>query len=282
MNPNKAKELEEKIESFKDYVESSIESNIENDQESIENGEYDYLIENHCYQEDFPLSEDLEEALEKSSLSKSSMIEKVIDEGNFKMEYEELSSPFQYGGAKENEFYSLPWGGDGECQIDRDSVLALLPSFDLKQEFENFALFEEYVNFNIGRVDNLKKYWDLATTNISHVNVIYNTDYDIVRCLIKDEDSLISFLKENPKPEEKFVNKTLKVTKSEYLSLRNAYDGFCVKCGKINEGGHEPDAEKYACGHCETNNSYGIEILFMGGDVVIVDNEEESNLEDSY
>lgn len=282
MDKVKETELEAKLEAFEDYIESSIEMSISSDQESVENGEYAYLIEEHNFQENTELSEDLQTALDNSTLDKESLIKKVINEGNFEMEYEELSSPFQYGGAKENEFYSLPWGGDRECQVDKTSVEEFLPSFILKDEFENFSQFEEFVKENIGRKEYLKEFWKFSTTDLTHTQIIYNTDYDVVRCVIKDEESLISFLKENVKPEVPFTHKKLKVVMSDYHNLRNAYDGFCVKCGKINEGGHEPDAEKYECGHCETRNSYGIETLLMSGDLEIVESEEESNLEDSY
>ena len=61
----------------------------------------------------------------------------------FTMEYEELSSPFQYGGQVENEFYCLQWGGDRDCQIDRDNISVHLPSFPLAETFDNYAEFEE-------------------------------------------------------------------------------------------------------------------------------------------
>ena len=53
--------------------------------------------------------------------------------------------------------------------------------------------------------------------------------------------------------------KTLTITEQEYHELSNEYSGFCTNCGEINYGGHEPDARKYHCENCETNNSYGIE-----------------------
>lgn len=282
MDSRKNQELEEKLEKFEKYIESSIEVNKESDQESIKNGEYKYLIESHNIQDDCELSESLQEALDNSSLSKDDLLEKVVKDENFEMEYEELASPFQYGGAMENEFYCLPWGGDRECQIDREQVQEFLPSFDLKQEFSSLSEFQEFVDYNIGRQDYLKQFWNFATTSLTHTQIIYNTDYDVVRCLIEDEEGLIEFLKQNPKPEEPFERKKLKLVMSDYHNLRNGHDGFCIKCGKINEGNHEPDAEKYECTHCETRNSYGIEILFMSGDVEIVDTEDESNIEESY
>ena len=135
MDSRKNQELEEKLEKFEKYIERSIEVNKESDQESIKNGEYKYLIESHNIQADCELSESLQEALDNSSLSKDDLLEKVVKDENFEMEY---------------------------------------------------------------------------------------------------------------------------------------------------EGNHEPDAEKYECTHCETRNSYGIEILFMSGDVEIVDTEDESNIEESY
>jgi len=38
--------------------------------------------------------------------------------------------------------------------------------------------------------------------------------------------------------------------------------GFCIKCGEERDG-CEPDAQKYPCENCGTNNVYGAEeILF--------------------
>lgn len=276
------KELHLKIEAFEGYVESSIDINIESDQDAINNGEYKYLVEESSSSESPNFSEELQEALDNSTVSKDDLITKALDEDKFTMEYEELSSPFQYGGQVENEFYCLQWGGDRECQIDRDNISAHLPSFPLIEAFDDFSEFEEYVSYNIGRQEYLKKYWDFATTSLTHTQVTYNTDYDVVRCVLSDEDSLIAYLKENAKPEEPFTKKTLKVTKAEYSDLRNNHDGFCVYCGKINDGGHEPDAEHYECSHCEKKHSFGVEILFISGEIEIVDSEDESTLDDAY
>lgn len=282
INEKKASELESKLREYEDFIESSIEGAISGDEESINNGEYKYLVEDHCFQDDMPLSESLQEALDESSISLGDLIKKVINDDNFDMNYESLSSPFQYGGAEENEFYSLQWGGDKDYQIDRENVAQFIPSFSLKEEFESFSEFEEYVRYNIGYVDYLDKYWEVCVSNAQTITITYNTDYDVVRCVINDEESLIEFLKENKKPEESFVPKVLKVTKEEYVSLRNSYDGFCVKCGKVNEGNHEPDAEHYECSHCETKNSFGVEICLMNGSIEIVEDSEESTLDDSY
>lgn len=282
LNQQQSSELESKLELFEKHIEYSIEMAKDDDKKSIENGEYNYLIENHNIMENVVLSEELDESLNLSSLSKEQLIEKAIDDGNFEMEYEELSSPFQYGGSKENEFYCLQWGGDREYQLDKSSIEEYLLSFSLKGLFENYKEFEEFVNYNIGRSEYLKEYWAFSTTDLSHQNVTYNTDYDVVRCLLTNEEELIKFLKENVKTEEPFVKKTLKVTMEEYNDLRENYDGFCIKCGKINEGNHEPDAEKYECSHCEARESYGVEFLFMGGQIEIVESQDESTLDDSY
>lgn len=278
LTPEQEKELELKLEAFEGYVEASIEMNIESDQESINNGEYKYLVEDSNISESPNLSEDLQEALDNSTVSVDDLISKALDEDKFTMEYEELSSPFQYGGQVENEFHCLQWGGDRDCQIDRDNISVHLPSFPLAETFDNYAEFEEYVNYKIGRQEYLKKYWEFATTALTHTQVTYNTDYDVVRCVLSDEESLIAYLKENVKPEEPFTKKTLKVTKEEFRDLRNNHDGFCVYCGKINDGGHEPDAQNYECSHCEKKHSSGVEILFMSGEITIVDNDDESTL----
>lgn len=282
MTKSQEEELIKKIEEFDSYSESSIENSISADQDSVNSGEYSYLVESHCIQEDVTLSEHLQEALDKSSLSLKDLIEKAIDGGHFKMQYEELSSPFQYGGALEDEFYSLQWGGDRECQIDKESVEEFNPSFPLNDYFESFTEFMDWVKYNVGNLDSIKAYWDLMASGASHVQLIYNTDYDVVRCILSDDEVLIAYLQEHPKPKEVFTPKVLKVTEKEYLMLRNQYDGFCIKCGKVNEGNHEPDAENYTCSHCEASESYGVEILLLNGGIEIVDNDEESNLDESY
>jgi len=63
--------------------------------------------------------------------------------------------------------------------------------------------------------------------------------------------------------------KTLVTTEEEYLDHCNSNNGFCVKCGEIQEGGCEPDAEEYPCENCEENGVYGIELALAMGLVEI-------------
>jgi len=284
LSAEQEKELETKLEQFEKFVEAEIELHIENEKNQVENGEYDYLVEsgNVADEDSISLSEDLEEALDKSSISKSSLIEQAISTGNYSLEYNTQSSPFEYGSPDEDEFHCIQWGGDKDLQLDLTNVESFRPSFDLKSFFKNVDEFKSYVSYNIGSHDYLKSFFAFFVIGESSQWIKYNTDYDIVRVKIKDTEPLLSYLMENPKPAEIFNNKTLYVTVSEFKDLRGSHDGFCFKCGKINEGSHEPDAEKYECNHCNTMNSYGVEQAFVVGQLVIVDKEEDSNLDDAY
>lgn len=283
LSPEQTAELESKLENFNEYVESSIESDMTSHKDSFNQGECSYLVERHNINDNVELSEVLLEAQQKSSISVKQLVEFAIENNYFKMKYEELANPHHYGSAIEDEFYSIRAGGDRECQIDRDSIKSDLPSFDLNQEFESYQEFEKFVKYNVGSNDYLKKYWEFATNpKMTHTQVIYNSDYDCVRCVLNNEDSLIEYLNDNPKVEEPFTKKVLKITKDQYHELRENYDGFCVKCGKINDGGHEPDAENYDCGYCETKNSFGIETLMISEGIEIVDDELDSNIDDCY
>lgn len=278
---SKEKELESKLEGFEEFINHSNEMCMENDKTQIENMEYSYLIEtsSHMDVDQIDLEEEIQKALDKSTVSKTQLIEYAIEHSFFEMEYESLGSPFHYGGSKENEFYTLPWGGDRENQLDSSSLEAFKPSFNLKDEFSSRSEFEEFVKDNIGNLDYLKNYWEIFAEGRETTSVIYNTDYDVVRCVLSNEESLLDYLKENKK---KVKRKTLKITQEEYHDLNSNYDGFCTSCGKINEGGHEPDAREYECSHCEEKTSYGIEWCMVAGYLEIVDSEDESTLDESY
>lgn len=284
LNREQEQELETKLELFEKFVESEIELNIENDKQQVENGEYDYLVEsgNIADEDNISLSEDLEEALEKSSISKHSLVEQAIATENFFLEYNTQSSPFEYGSADEDEFHCIQWGGDKELQLDLNKVELFRPSFDVKSFFKNIDEFKDYVNYHIGSHDHLKSFFAFFALGESSQWVRYNTDYDIIRVKIKDIEPLLSYLKEHPKPEEIINNKTLYLTVAEFKDLRDAQDGFCFKCGKINDGNHEPDAEKYECHHCNTRNSYGVDLAFTMGQLVVVEKQEDSNLDEAY
>jgi hypothetical protein len=62
----------------------------------------------------------------------------------------------------------------------------------------------------------------------------------------------------------------LEGTEAEYRLACDEYWGCCVKCGAIQFGGVEPDAEKYECEECNKEAVYGIEQLMMYGRVKIV------------
>ena len=43
------------------------------------------------------------------------------------------------------------------------------------------------------------------------------------------------------------------------------YDGVCLKCGEITEGGVEPDAEGYECSSCGASAVMGMELALVSG-----------------
>lgn len=269
------KELDEKLGNFEKHIESSIESEKEWEKEQVNTGEYSYLVETHMEVEEISLNEELDSALEKSSISKEDLIQKVINDNLFVMEYEELSSPFQYGGSNEDEFNCIQWGGDKEIQFERESLELFKPSFNLKDFFESYTAFEELVRFEIGSINDLDMYWKLATTSNQTLSTRYNTDYDVVRCLIdpKENENLIKYLKENPKEKEKFEPKKITITTTEYHDLVSNHCGFCIKCGEINEHFHEPDAQNYRCESCEAEESFGVSQALIMGLIEIKDEE---------
>ena len=284
LNEEQMKELESKIEQFEAFIELEIETHSSNEKEQVKNGEYDYLVEvgNTLDEDQIEFSEELEEELEKSAVSTESLVEYAINNNHFELQYNEQSSPFEYGSPDEDEIHCIQWGGDKELQVDLSTVEKFRPSFLIKDYFKNLEEFSAYVRYNVGNSDHIKSFYAFFGLGESSQWIRYNTDYDVVRVKLKNHENLVAYLKENPKPEEIFNNKTLYVTKSEFKDLRKGHDGFCFKCGKINEGNHEPDAEKYECSHCNTRNSYGVEQAFVVGQLVLVDKEEDSNLDEAY
>lgn len=286
LSPEQIQELEEKINAFDKSVESSIEIDKESFQNGVESGEYSTLVTegDRSPMEGFTLSDTLQEELDKVECTEDELVEFAIENDHFKMNYEEQSSPFQYGGAEENEFKCIDNSGDKSTQIDKSSCLDHMPTFlsDLKKIFPTYDLFEKFVNYEIGRQDHLKHFFNLFwNDDQDHVNVTYNTSYDVIRCVLDNEDELIKFIKSKPVKVDKFTPKVLKLSKSEFDELNESHSGFCEYCGRVNDGGHEPDAEKYKCSNCEKNHSYGIETAYISGKVIIVD-QEESELDSAY
>ena len=280
LSPEQINELTEKLAEFNKDVESSIENYKEHEKETIENGEYNYLVKDgdHNPMEKFHLSEIFEEAMKDKEITVNKLIEFAIENDHFKMEYEELANPFHYGGSVEDEFQSISWGGDRDYQYDKKDEFKL--SFNLKDIFKTVAEFKEFVNYEIGRSDYDEQYFELySDQKMTHVNIRYNTDYDVIRCILKDEEKLLEFI--NSAKTTPFTPKILKITEEEYNELSDSHSGFCEYCGKINDGGHEPDAEKYECSHCERKHSYGVELCRIGGKIEIVDNPEDSEYEDA-
>lgn len=50
--------------------------------------------------------------------------------------------------------------------------------------------------------------------------------------------------------------------------------GACLNCGEIQDGGVEPDAEKYTCDNCGEDKVYGLEQLLLMGKLEIEEEEE--------
>jgi hypothetical protein len=58
--------------------------------------------------------------------------------------------------------------------------------------------------------------------------------------------------------------KKIRLTEDEYISGREEYVGYCIKCGD-EAFGVEPDARRCFCESCGAPAVYGIEDLLMTG-----------------
>lgn len=283
LSKDQLEELEQKINEFETNVKASEESYYENEKNNWNNGENDYVVKEGDNSEPtgFRLEEFLNEELEKHECSVQDLINHAIENGHFKCEYEELANPFHYGGLIENEVRAISIGGELEVQHDFSADNEYKLSFDLKSLFSSYSEFEDYVKFEIGSQDYLKHFYNLNVNKTLTFYTKYSCSYDVVRVVLKNEKELLEFIKSKPVKVDKFTPKILKISQDEYHDLRDSHSGFCEYCGAVNDGGHEPDAEKYKCNNCEKNHSYGIEIAFMGGKVEIVD-PEDSELDQAY
>jgi hypothetical protein len=54
----------------------------------------------------------------------------------------------------------------------------------------------------------------------------------------------------------------IKISKDEYLEMREDYVGLCLKCG-AERYSCEPDAREYECEECLEKAVYGIEELLL-------------------
>ena len=59
------------------------------------------------------------------------------------------------------------------------------------------------------------------------------------------------------------------ITYDGYLMMTDSYDGICLACGEICEGGCEPDAMNYECFHCGEYKVMGAEFAMMSGHIEI-------------
>ena len=50
--------------------------------------------------------------------------------------------------------------------------------------------------------------------------------------------------------------------------LRGENDGVCLACGKLTEGGVEPDASEYPCEHCGEHKVVGWEIAMIDSGIL--------------
>jgi hypothetical protein len=67
--------------------------------------------------------------------------------------------------------------------------------------------------------------------------------------------------------------KKIRLTEDQYISGREDYKGYCLKCGD-EAYCVEPDARRHSCDSCGAAAVYGIEDLLMSGRLVITDGAE--------
>ena len=57
----------------------------------------------------------------------------------------------------------------------------------------------------------------------------------------------------------------IRLTTEEYRHHENNFDGFCTKCGDVQCGGVEGDAEDYPCEACDEDAVCGMGTLLVNG-----------------
>lgn len=62
----------------------------------------------------------------------------------------------------------------------------------------------------------------------------------------------------------------IEMTEADYEEYTESYSGVCLGCGEIQEGGCEPDAERYPCDACEKPRVYGVEQALLMGRIMLV------------
>lgn len=63
--------------------------------------------------------------------------------------------------------------------------------------------------------------------------------------------------------------------KATLEQIEDGTNGGCIACGKVIEGGIEPDARKYKCEHCEEDQVYGLEELVIMDEIELVSEDDE-------
>lgn len=59
------------------------------------------------------------------------------------------------------------------------------------------------------------------------------------------------------------------LSEEEYEQHTRDYDGLCLACTEIQDGGVEPDAEGYLCEACGEEQIMGLELALISGLVEI-------------
>lgn len=57
--------------------------------------------------------------------------------------------------------------------------------------------------------------------------------------------------------------------------VEDGLNGGCTACGKVIEGGVEPDARNYECEHCGQKKVFGLEELVIMDGVELIDDEDD-------
>lgn len=65
--------------------------------------------------------------------------------------------------------------------------------------------------------------------------------------------------------------------KATLEQVEDGTNGGCIACGKVIEGGIEPDARKYECEHCGKNKVYGLEELVIMDGIEFIGEDDEDD-----
>lgn len=68
--------------------------------------------------------------------------------------------------------------------------------------------------------------------------------------------------------------------KATFEQIEDGLNGGCTACGKVIEGGVEPDARNYECEHCGEKKVFGLEELLIDDGIEIVGEDGEEDYEE--